>query len=83
MWACRAFCRLSRSGVRDAAEMKSSSGRRFAAASPTSDVTEEDVVVDRLIYSRERATKDRRYSEIQEAQTVPRAGPQPCRLCPS
>src|SRR5258707_15000802 len=68
----RAFMPASRSGVRDAAEMEKLVGQEIRCRITKLDVTEEDVVVDRRIITEEeeRATKDRRYSEIQEGETV-------------
>src|SRR5882724_12944601 len=68
----RAFMPASRSGVRDAAEMEKLVGQEIRCRIIKLDVTEEDVVVDRRIITEEeeRATKDRRYSEIQEGETV-------------
>src|SRR5207302_3918883 len=68
----RAFMPASRSGVRDAAEMEKLVGQEIRCRITKLDVTEEDVVVDRRVIAEEeeRATKDRRYSEIQEGETV-------------
>ena len=68
----RAFMPASRSGVRDAAEMEKLVGQEIRCRITKLDVTEEDVVVDRRIITEEeeRATKERRYSEIQEGETV-------------
>jgi small subunit ribosomal protein S1 len=68
----RAFMPASRSGVRDAAEMEKLVGQEIRCRITELDVTEEDVVVDRRIITEEeeRATKERRYSEIQEGETV-------------
>jgi small subunit ribosomal protein S1 len=62
----------SRSGVRDAAEMEKLVGQEIRCRITKLDVTEEDVVVDRRVIAEEeeRATKERRYSEIQEGETV-------------
>src|SRR5712672_1380789 len=56
----RAFMPASRSGVRDAAEMEKLVGQEIRCRITKLDVTEEE----------ERATKERRYSEIQEGETV-------------
>src|SRR6266567_593143 len=68
----RAFMPASRSGVRDAAEMEKLVGQEIRCRITKLDVTEEDVVVDRRIITEEdeRATKERRYTEIQEGETV-------------
>jgi small subunit ribosomal protein S1 len=58
--------------VRDAAEMEKLVGQEIRCRITKLDVTEEDVVVDRRVIAEEeeRATKERRYSEIQEGETV-------------
>jgi small subunit ribosomal protein S1 len=68
----RAFMPASRSGVRDAAEMEKLVGQEIRCRITKIDVTEEDVVVDRRVIAEEeeRATKQRRYAEIQEGETV-------------
>src|SRR6201994_2663765 len=68
----RAFMPASRSGVRDAAEMEKLVGQEIRCRITKLDVTEEDVVVDRRVIAEEeeRATKQRRYSEIKEGETV-------------
>src|SRR6266853_766962 len=68
----RAFMPASRSGVRDTAEMEKLVGQEIRCRITKLDVTEEDVVVDRRIITEEdeRATKERRYTEIQEGETV-------------
>jgi small subunit ribosomal protein S1 len=68
----RAFMPASRSGVRDAAEMEKLVGQEIRCRITKLDVTEEDVVVDRRVIAEEeeRANKERRYSEIQEGETV-------------
>ena len=68
----RAFMPASRSGVRDAAEMEKLVGQEIRCRITKLDVTEEDVVVDRRVIAEEeeRAIKERRYSEIQEGETV-------------
>src|SRR5579859_7168883 len=68
----RAFMPASRSGARDAAEMESLIGREIRCRIIKLDVADEDVVVDRraVAEEEERATKDRRYSELKEGDTV-------------
>jgi small subunit ribosomal protein S1 len=68
----RAFMPASRSGVRDAAEMEKLVGQETRCRITKLDVTEEDVVVDRRVIAEEeeRATRQRRYSEIREGETV-------------
>ncbi len=68
----RAFMPASRSGARDAAEMEKLVGQEIRCRITKLDVTEEDVVVDRraLAEEEERAAKDRRYSEVQEGETL-------------
>jgi small subunit ribosomal protein S1 len=68
----RAFMPASRSGVRDAAEMEKLVGQEIRCRIIKLDVTEEDVVVDRRVIGEEeeRATKERRYSEVREGETV-------------
>ena len=68
----RAFMPASRSGVRDAAEMEKLVGQEIRCRIIKLDATEEDVVVDRraLAEEEERGTKERRYSEIREGETV-------------
>ena len=68
----RAFMPASRSGMRDAAEMEKLVGQEIRCRITKLDVTEEDVVVDRRVIAEEeeRATKERRYSEIKEGETV-------------
>ena len=69
----RAFMPASRSGVRDAADMEKLVGQEIRCRIIKLDATEEDVVVDRraLAEEEERVTKDRRYTEIREGETVP------------
>src|SRR5579862_3945227 len=64
----RAFMPASRSGARDAAEMEKLVEQEIRCRITKLDVTEEDVVVDRraIAEEEERATKDRRYSEVKE-----------------
>jgi small subunit ribosomal protein S1 len=68
----RAFMPGSRSGARDAAEMEKLVGQEIRCRIIKLDATEEDVVVDRRAVSEEedRSTKERRYSEIKEGDTV-------------
>src|SRR5258707_3746011 len=68
----RAFMPASRSGARDAAEMEKLVGQEIRCRITKLDVTEEDVVVDRRTVAEEegRATKERRYSEVREGDTV-------------
>jgi small subunit ribosomal protein S1 len=68
----RAFMPASRTGTRDAAEMEKLVGQEIRCRITKLDVTEEDVVVDRRVIAEEeeRATKERRYSEIKEGDTL-------------
>ena len=68
----RAFMPASRTGVRDAAEMEKLVGQEIRCRITRLDTTEEDVVVDRRIIAEEeeRATRERRYSEIKEGETL-------------
>lgn len=68
----RAFMPASRSGVRDAAEMEKLVGQEVRCRITKLDVTDEDVVVDRRVIAEEEetATKERRYAEIKEGDTV-------------
>ena len=68
----RAFMPASRSGARDAAEMEKLVGQEISCRIIKLEVADEDVVVDRraVLEEEERATKDRRYSEIKEGETV-------------
>jgi small subunit ribosomal protein S1 len=68
----RAFMPASRSGARDAAEMEKLVGQEITCRIIKLEVAEEDVVVDRraVLEDEERASKDRRYSEIKEGETV-------------
>src|SRR5438270_1128278 len=68
----RAFMPASRSGVRDAAEMERLVGQEIRCRIIKLDAAEEDVVVDRraVAEEEERSTKERRYSEIREGDTV-------------
>jgi small subunit ribosomal protein S1 len=62
----------SRSRARDAAEMEQLVGQEIRCRITKLDATDEDVVVDRRVVAEEeeRATKERRYSEIREGETV-------------
>jgi small subunit ribosomal protein S1 len=68
----KAFLPASRSGTRDAGEMEKLVGTEIRCRITKLDADEEDVVVDRRVVSEEEvaATRERRYSEIQEGDTV-------------
>ena len=68
----RAFMPASRSGARDGAEMEKLVEQEIRCRITKLDATEEDVVVDRRVIAEEeeRATKDRRYSEVQPGEIV-------------
>jgi small subunit ribosomal protein S1 len=68
----RAFMPGSRSGARDAAEMERLVGQEIRCRIIKLDAAEEDVVVDRRAVAEEedRSTKERRYSEIREGDTI-------------
>jgi small subunit ribosomal protein S1 len=68
----RAFLPASRSGARDAAGMEALVGQEIRCRITKLDVQGEDLVVDRraVLEEEERSTKDRRYSEIREGETV-------------
>ena len=68
----RAFMPASRSGARDAAEMEKLVGQEIACRILKLEVADEDVVVDRraVLEEQERSTKERRYSEVREGDTV-------------
>ncbi|HEX3941698.1 MAG TPA: 30S ribosomal protein S1 [Acidobacteriaceae bacterium] len=68
----RAFLPASRSGTRDAAEMEKLVGQEIRCRITKLDSTEEDVVVDRraLLEEEERSTKERRFTELREGETV-------------
>jgi small subunit ribosomal protein S1 len=68
----RAFMPGSRSGARDAAEMEKLVGQEITCRIIKLDVAEEDVVVDHrsVAEEEERSTKERRYAEIKEGETV-------------
>lgn len=69
----RAFMPASRSGTRDAAELEKLVGQEIRCRIIKLDTTEEDVVVDRraLQEEDERASKEKRYSELKEGDVVP------------
>ena len=62
----------SRSGERDAAALEKLVGEQIRCRIIKLDVTDEDVVVDRrvVIEEEERASKERRYAEIEEGATI-------------
>jgi small subunit ribosomal protein S1 len=68
----RAFMPASRSGARDAAEMEKLVGQEITCRIIKLEVADEDVVVDRraVLEEEERASKDKRYAEIKEGETV-------------
>jgi small subunit ribosomal protein S1 len=68
----RAFMPASRSGARDAAEMEKLVGQEIRCLITKLDVTDEDVVVDRRAVDEEeeRSSKEQRYSELKEGDTV-------------
>src|SRR6202161_1928366 len=68
----RAFMPASRSGARDAAEMEKLVEQEILCRIIKLDVADEDVVVDRraVLEEEERSTKQRRYSEMKEGDTV-------------
>jgi small subunit ribosomal protein S1 len=68
----RAFMPASRSGAKDAAEMEKLVGQEIRCRIIKLDVADEDVVVDRraILEEEERATKEKRYSEVKEGETV-------------
>jgi small subunit ribosomal protein S1 len=68
----RAFMPASRSGARDAAEMEKMVEQEILCRIIKLDVADEDVVVDRRVIAEEeeRSTKDRRFSEMKEGDTV-------------
>ena len=68
----RAFMPASRSGAKDAAEMEKLIGQEIRCRIIKLDVADEDVVVDRraILEEEERATKERRYTEIKEGETL-------------
>src|SRR5271168_5278047 len=68
----RAFMPASRSGARDAADLERLVGQQIRCRIIKLEVTEEDVVVDRRAVTEEedRSTKEQRYSELKEGETV-------------
>jgi small subunit ribosomal protein S1 len=68
----RAFMPASRSGARDAAEMEKLVGQEIRCRIIKLDTADEDVVVDRraVLEDEERVTKEKRYSEVKEGETV-------------
>jgi small subunit ribosomal protein S1 len=68
----RAFMPASRSGARDAAELEKLVGQQIRCRIIKLEVSEEDVVVDRRVLTEEedRSTKERRYGELKEGETV-------------
>jgi small subunit ribosomal protein S1 len=68
----RAFLPGSRCGARDAAEIEKLVGQEIRCRITKLDVADEDVVVDcrAVTEDEERATKERRYSELKEGETV-------------
>jgi small subunit ribosomal protein S1 len=68
----RAFMPASRSGTRDASEMEKLVGQEIRCRIIKLDVADEDVVVDRraVLEDDERASKERRFQELKEGETV-------------
>lgn len=68
----RAFMPASRSGEREAADMEKLVGQEIRCRIIKLEVQEEDVVVDRraVLEEEEKVAKERRYTEIQEGDTV-------------
>jgi small subunit ribosomal protein S1 len=68
----RAFMPASCSGAKDAVEMEKLVGQEIRCRIIKLDVADEDVVVDRraVLEEEERSTKERRYSEIKEGETM-------------
>jgi small subunit ribosomal protein S1 len=68
----RAFMPASRSGVRDAVEMEKLVEQEIFCRIIKLDVADEDIVVDRraVLEEEERSTKERRYAEMKEGDTV-------------
>lgn len=68
----RAFMPGSRSGARDAGEMEKMVGQEIRCRIIKLDAAEEDVVVDRrgVAEEEERSTREQRYAEIREGDTV-------------
>lgn len=68
----RAFLPASRSGTRDASELEKLVGQEIACRITQLDIPDENVILDRRIILEEqaRSAAERRYSELQEGQTV-------------
>jgi len=68
----RAFMPASRSGVREASEMKNLVGQEIRCRIIKLDVADEDIVVDRraVLEEEEKVSKDRLYSQIKEGDTI-------------
>jgi small subunit ribosomal protein S1 len=68
----RAFLPASRSGARDAGELEKLVGQQIRCRIIKLEAAEEDVVVDRRVLTEEedRSTKERRYGEIKEGDTL-------------
>jgi small subunit ribosomal protein S1 len=68
----RAFMPASRSGARDAADLERLVGQQIRCRIIKLEVSEEDVVVDRraVTEEEERSSKERRYAELKEGETV-------------
>jgi small subunit ribosomal protein S1 len=68
----RAFMPASRSGAKDASELEKLVGQEIRCRIIKLDVADEDVVVDRraVLEEEERATRERRYSELKEGEQV-------------
>ena len=68
----RAFMPASRSGTRDATELEKLVGQQIRCRIIKLDVGDEDVVVDRRVLTEEedRSTRERRYGELKEGETV-------------
>jgi small subunit ribosomal protein S1 len=68
----RAFMPASRSGTREAAELEKLVGQQIRCRIIKLDVSDEDVVVDRRVLTEEeeRSTRERRYGELKEGDTV-------------
>jgi small subunit ribosomal protein S1 len=68
----RAFMPASRSGARDAAEMEKLVGQEIRCRIIKLDIADEDLVVDRraVLEEEERATKEQRYLQVKEGETV-------------
>src|SRR6516162_6806502 len=68
----RAFMPASRSGAKDAAEIEKLIGQEIRCRIIKLDTADEDVVVDRraVLEEEERATKEKRYTEVKEGETI-------------